>query len=528
MGSHPTWSHDWNFPQSRAFSPSLQIFFACLRRQRAPLHVRRMSHDRMARAYVQDGYLSQCIFKQAASYVTVCDKSTDAPNTVHRVGLLHPPLPQALKSTAGTGNLPSSPVPHSMRVTLPVMYVCIITPLCVVVNMTVALTGGGPVMAVWCWCRWRPNADSAEAEFEMGAEPAALSAEWGLRGGEITWVDKGHRLNQEVRFDWVRITLDKLTKPNVIRRSCRVGKPWVANCLQLLPAVGGASSKRSISIPLSTPPLVFSAVVTESRHSCELWRARPGGDDNALVEETDVNGDAGHGRGMLSPLLSSGACIGSPERGEAHLRAQLGINTVAELQLVVAELPVGVVDRGLGLSQLHHKMLGIPIASGHDAPQGYRILATRTCWAVYSRADSGSFPGVTEHSLFNNDFREPCETLRLNAGGGRSGEWSPGSASSGALGKSGLCGKPKASASCSRAAEVVEVLEEGGAGDEEEEVSVGEVVVDDGRVRVGGRVGEVVEGSADVEGVAGVEGSEPEGVEEICQCNQPTLTRDGS
>ena len=36
--------------------------------------------------------------------------------------------------------------------------------------------------------------------------------------------------------------------------------------------------------------------------------------------------------------------------------------------------------------------------------------------SVWSIADSGSFPGVIGHSLSNNDFREPCETLRLNSG----------------------------------------------------------------------------------------------------------------
>ena len=71
---------------------------------------------------------------------------------------------------------------------------------------------------------------------------------------------------------------------------------------------------------------------------------------------------------------------------------------------------VGVLDLGLGLSQLRRKMLGIPIASGHDVPdddEGTAFLSTRTRWAVYSIADSGSLPGVIERSLFNNDFREP-------------------------------------------------------------------------------------------------------------------------
>ena len=70
---------------------------------------------------------------------------------------------------------------------------------------------------------------------------------------------------------------------------------------------------------------------------------------------------------------------------------------------------VGVFDR-LGLSQLRRKILGIPIASGQDVPdddEGTAFVSTRTRWAVYSIADSGSLPGVIERSLFNKDFREP-------------------------------------------------------------------------------------------------------------------------
>jgi hypothetical protein len=38
---------------------------------------------------------------------------------------------------------------------------------------------------------------------------------------------------------------------------------------------------------------------------------------------------------------------------------------------------------------------------------------------VYTRADSGSFPGIIERSLGNNDLRGPCEVSRLTAGGGK-------------------------------------------------------------------------------------------------------------
>ena len=85
----------------------------------------------------------------------------------------------------------------------------------------------------------------------------------------------------------------KLTKPNVVLRSWNLGD---ANCLQLSPAAGGASSNKSISIP----PLVFDGVVAESRHTCGFRRARPGGGggENAFAEDTDAKGDAGRGTGV--------------------------------------------------------------------------------------------------------------------------------------------------------------------------------------------------------------------------------------
>jgi len=45
---------------------------------------------------------------------------------------------------------------------------------------------------------------------------------------------------------------------------------------------------------------------------------------------------------------------------------------------------VGVADGVLGLSQLRRKMLGIPMASGHDVPddEAAAFLPTRTRWAV--------------------------------------------------------------------------------------------------------------------------------------------------
>ena len=80
---------------------------------------------------------------------------------------------------------------------------------------------------------------------------------------------------------------------------------------------------------------------------------------------------------------------------------------------------VGVPARLVGVSQLRLRILGIPMPSAH--PDDWALLPTCTHWAVYSRADSGSFPGVIERSLASSDLREPCDTSRLTAGSCRRG-----------------------------------------------------------------------------------------------------------
>jgi hypothetical protein len=73
----------------------------------------------------------------------------------------------------------------------------------------------------------------------------------------------------------------------------------------------------------------------------------------------------------------------------------------------------------LGLSLRCRRTLGtIPSAQAEPGDDS-ALLPTCTRWAVYSRADSGPFPGDIERSLGNNDFREQRKVSRLTAGGGK-------------------------------------------------------------------------------------------------------------
>jgi len=89
--------------------------------------------------------------------------------------------------------------------------------------------------------------------------------------------------------------------------------------------------------------------------------------------------------------------------------------------------------------QQDHVTAGAPTRSVPSvAPKGSlhwdpdTLSSTCTHWAVYNRADLGSFP-VIENSLVNNDLCERCEVsrIKIDGGGDKRGASGPGSVSSG-------------------------------------------------------------------------------------------------